>query len=130
MEINYNIPTDINNDCFYGEYDRTNKTICIGKTLTPKSKMYTLLHECGHAILSLDLRKYRHKYTDLPLKRHWGKYTMYEYVDIVKEEFDAWEEGMKLSQLLKIPLAKKDYIRYAKRQVWTYISECKTRTVD
>jgi hypothetical protein len=103
--------------------DRRINQITITSSLTGNNKLFSILHECGHAIL-FTTHGYNVQFKSLVIaRRHDGRHAkslIYKYKKI-KEEIDAWEEGYKLAKKLKIRINKKEYDKYAARWVHTYI---------
>ena len=102
---------------------RKDATITVTSTLTDNNKLYSLLHECGHAVL-FKTSSYNTQFKSLNIARRQDKRhtrsLIYKYKKI-KEEIDAWEEGYLLAKKLKIKINKKEYDKYAARWVHTYI---------
>ena len=89
-----------------------------------KNQVYSLLHECGHAIAYNSkgykesfptLAAYRFKDSKINRRRNAVK------CEVIAEELDAWKRGLKLAGRLKININKEDYNNYASRWVMTYV---------
>lgn len=63
--------------------------------------LFALLHEAGHAILSHDRNFHKSRY---PSKHHEDPHIDMWLHDLIKEEYDAWEEGFQLAQRLSIDI--------------------------
>ena len=86
-----------------GEYDMHTKTIIVDSRLSNEKKIFVILHECGHALVHKTIygdRKYAvqvESFIDFS-----KKYTDEYKVEILREEFDAWERGVNLSRRLRL----------------------------
>ena len=94
------------------------------KIKSKKNQVYSLLHECGHAIAYNSkgykesfptLAAYRFKDSKINRRRNAVK------CEVIAEELDAWKRGLKLAGRLKININKEDYNNYASRWVMTYV---------
>ena len=99
------------------EYDSEKKIILINSKTNLKSQLNTLLHEAGHAILRADIRKYKKQFPSYNCVRASKDSKM----DILREEFLAWEEGLKLAQKLKIKLDLEKYNGHMRKALWGYV---------
>lgn len=100
--------------------------IVYSKHLPNKSnQIYSLLHECGHAIAFNDKRSYKNKFPVLYKKRFTpgsvNKRTNRYKMEIVMEEHDAWVRGHRLATKLGLDIDSDKYYTYAARQVKTYM---------
>ena len=90
-----------------------------------KHQIYSLLHECGHALAFESkegyknnfptLHKHRFKEAKVNKRRNLFK------VETIIEEWDAWRRGFSLAQRLDISINQEDYYNYASRWVMTYV---------
>lgn len=111
----------------YGDdefYDKDKEIVYSLRTKQKKHQMYSLLHECGHA-LAYESKGYKDRYPTLSAERFKiakvnKKKNIYK-VELIAEEHDAWLRGFKLARRLGIELDKEDYNNYASRYVMTYI---------
>ena len=91
-----------------------------------KNKLYSLLHECGHA-LAFNSKGYKNNFPTLAAMRFKdskvNKRRNAYKCEVIAEELDAWRRGLNLAGRLKINLNKEDYNNYASRWVMTYIRE-------
>lgn len=102
--------------------DYTNKEVHFCSRLSDKNKIFSILHECGHIVVSKK-RNYskmykavEKSYFDSRIKRS----DLFKYQHI-KEEIDAWQRGLKLAKSLNIKIDKDEYEKYAAKCVKTYI---------
>jgi len=97
-------------------------------TKNKKNQLYSLLHECGHA-LAYESKGYQNRFPTLAKHRFKSakvnpRTNTYKVESII-EEYDAWSRGLALSQRLGIEIDKEDYGKYASRYVMTYIRRAK-----
>jgi hypothetical protein len=86
------------------------KTIYIHTRQGIENQMYSLLHECGHLLVSISKKGFERvypMYAYAATKRQEG--TNKYKVSVVAEEFEAWKRGLKLANRLNIPINKKKY---------------------
>lgn len=112
-----------NFDAYFHEPKRH---IIYNMTLRNKSNsLYSLLHECGHAIAFSDKRTYKNsfpvlfkqRFTDDKVSKRTNRYRM----EIVIEEHDAWRRGQRLADKLGLDIDSDKYYAYAARWVKTYM---------
>lgn len=104
------------------QVDYESQTVEICSKLSAKNKLYSLLHECGHIILS-NKRTYNKVFKAVNKANFDGrvmKSDIYKYQQL-REEMEAWENGYKLANKLKIRVDKDDYDIYAAKNFKTYI---------
>jgi len=89
------------------------------------NQIYSLLHECGHAIAFNDKRSYKHNFPVLFKRRFLedkiSKRTNRYKMEVVMEEHDAWVRGHRLATKLGLGIDSDKYYAYAARQVKTYM---------
>jgi len=96
------------------EVNYTDKEITLRNHKNKDKMMYSLLHECGHIIVS-DKKSYNKNYKILNKGYVDGRHTkglLYKYKQL-REEIQACESGFKLSKKLGIKINKEDYDKYA-----------------
>ena len=104
-----------------GVYYPEDKVIKISGRIRPMSQLHFLLHECGHHLIGDRDKRERfgmgYNQVDHPnIKR-----TFHHRVDIVDEEFEAWQRGWKLAQRLGLRISKVDYDRTRVEMLRTYM---------
>ena len=89
---------------------------------------YLLLHELGHWELMKDWGLYKQKYYFSSMGEEFALDKIYKYrrrvaykVDIMREEFDAWEAGKDLAARLNLFLDIVDYNQYSVSYLFSYI---------
>ena len=94
------------------------------RTKEKKNQVYSLLHECGHA-LAYESKGYQNRFPTLAKHRFKtakvNPRTNIYKVESILEEYDAWARGLALSERLGIELDKEDYGKYASRWVMSYV---------
>jgi hypothetical protein len=103
--------------------DTEKKSILINCHFTPESQVYNLAHECGHILIG-----------ERPKDERFGmgynaddpneKRTLVHRIDVVDEEFEAWERGRKLAGRLGIRIDKKVFHHIRARYIKTYMKWC------
>ena len=93
-------------------------------TKNPKNQVYSLLHECGHA-LAYESKGYQDRFPTLAKHRFKtakvNPRTNTYKVESILEEYDAWARGLALANRLGIELDKEDFGKYASRWVMSYV---------
>jgi len=105
-------------------YDKDKEIVYSLRTQNPKTQVYSLLHECGHA-LAFESKGYKNRFPTLSKRRFKtakvNSRTNTFRVESILEEYDAWARGLKLAERLGIEIDKEDYGNYASRNVMTYV---------
>ena len=106
-------------------YFHEDKHIVYNTRLKKKEhQVYSLLHECGHA-LAFNSKGYANQFPNLAAMRFKDAKvnTRRNAVkcEVIAEEWDAWNRGIKLAGRLGIKIDKDKYYNYASRWVMTYI---------
>lgn len=89
---------------------------------------YLLLHELGHWELMKDWDVYKQKYKFTAIGEEFALEKIYKYrrriaykVDIMREEFDAWEAGGNLVTKLGLNIDLSEYNKYSISYLFSYI---------
>ena len=94
------------------------------RTKKEKNQVYSLLHECGHA-LAYESKGYQNRFPTLAKHRFKtakvNPRTNTYKVESILEEYDAWARGLALANRLGIELDKEDFGKYASRWVMSYV---------
>ena len=94
------------------------------RTKNPKNQVYSLLHECGHA-LAYESKGYQNRFPTMAKHRFKtakvNPRTNTYKVESILEEYDAWARGLALAERLGIEVDKEDYGKYASRWVMSYV---------
>jgi len=109
-------------------YDKDKEIVYSLRTKEKKHQMYSLLHECGHA-LAFESKSYKNRFPTMSKRRFKtakvNSRTNTFKVEQIVEEHDAWQRGLKLACRLGIEIDKEDYNKYASRYVMSYIRKAK-----
>jgi len=109
-------------------FDKEKEIVYSLRTKNEKNQMYSLLHECGHA-LAFESKGYTNRFPTMAAKRFKtakvNRRTNTFKVESIIEEYDAWARGLKLAERLGIEIDKEDYGKYASRYVMTYVRRTK-----
>ena len=109
-------------------YDKDKEIVYSLRTKEKKHQMYSLLHECGHAV-AFDSKSYKDNFPNLAAIRfktsRVSKRRNVVKCETIAEEWDAWKRGFKLARRLGIEVNKEDYFDYASRNVMTYVRRLK-----
>jgi hypothetical protein len=103
-----------------GEVDSEEKSILINCHLSPENQVYNLAHECGHILIGEREKDQRYGMgynADEPNE----KKTLVHRIDVVDEEFEAWDRGRKLAGRLGIRIDKKLFDRARATYIKTYM---------
>ena len=87
-----------------------------------ESRLFALLHECGHALIRRDWTKFKTEFC--AHAEHDGdgrKETKSLKISTLEEEFEAWKRGWKLAKRLNLQLDKDAYTKNKDKYIMTYI---------
>jgi Zn-dependent M32 family carboxypeptidase len=87
-----------------------------------ESRLFALLHECGHALIRRDWTKFKTEFC--AHAEHDGdgrKETKSLKISTLEEEFEAWKRGWKLAKRLNLQLDKDAYTKHKNKYIMTYI---------
>ena len=87
-----------------------------------KTWVYTMLHELGHA-LSYKSKGFSYRSWKLSEMGESIAVDKVATVQIMREEMQAWENGLKIAKKLNIEVDKKDYDKYASTCLLRYMRE-------
>lgn len=113
--------------CYTDADDRLDfetKVIHIDSRQHAESRFYTLLHECGHLLISQTARQFA---TDHPLYAFSSdtrkcKSKAYQ-VSLVAEEIEAWKRGRRLAKRFGLKVIDKKFNRIMTDCVISYIAD-------
>lgn len=83
----------------YGAYRHEMMTIDVSRSASPEIQLFTLLHELGH-----HLSRTSQKSNKKPDRKH-DRRSAIKRVNIIEEEYKAWNLGKKLAKKLKIVIS-------------------------
>lgn len=90
--------------------------ITITKKQSLRSRLYSLLHEAGH--VRLRKRDPLRFVGDLNV----GVKNRRERIDILHEEFLAWDEGYQISEELNLNISRSNWKQFSQKNLYDYIS--------
>lgn len=104
------------------EYDSEEGHICYHPCTSMQNRIYEILHECGHHICAKSSLKtsVRYKTQRKALKDRRSQRSIQYRVEILREEFEAWENGLELAKKLNIYVDIDDYQKYSSKQIASY----------
>jgi|TARA_R110000824_G_scaffold156620_2_gene329772 hypothetical protein len=102
---------------------RDTKQIAICSRMGIENKLYTLLHECGHALIRENLGNFAKEYTaQMEADGDGRKMRSARYkVETIEEEIEAWKRGRKLASRLEIELNEDKFNAHKTECLMTYI---------
>lgn len=123
LEVGKNLPDEV---CF------TMKCVTINGSSTKRTRLYSLLHECGHvAIWKCRVKNPQRDVCGCTLKRadhimtvSPSRLTNKDKLDVISEEVEAWERGRRLAKRLKIRVNKEKFTADKTRALMTYHRWC------
>jgi hypothetical protein len=123
LDVHYGDESEVN---FFEGYNVKRKKgyITIKKHRNKTLTLYDLLHELGHYVCRKSWKEYQVKYPSLVGKR---KYTHAYYIDSLREEYDAWDNGLIVAQVHGIKINKTHYKEYASHAIYTYVHHFGTK---
>ena len=110
-----------------GEDDRLcfeSKTIYIDSRQHAESRFYTLLHECGHLLISKTARQFAkdHPLYAFSCDGRSGRSKAYQ-VSLVAEEIEAWKRGRRLASKFNLYVDDYKFNRVMTDCVMSYIAD-------
>ena len=98
------------------------KTIYIHTRQGIENQVYSLLHQCGHLLVSISQKGFEkdwpmYAYAATKRQEKTDKYK----VSIVAEEYEAWKRGRKLADRLNIPVNKEKYDKAMTLAIMSYL---------
>ena len=90
--------------------------ITITNKQSVRSKFYTLLHEAGHFLLRVRDRRFVNSVRDNRRKSKSRR------VEIVHEEFLAWDAGLELARELKLHVDEAQWATFSRKHLFDYIA--------
>lgn len=101
-----------------------NKIIYVYNKQKKENQVYSLLHECGHILVSQNIEDFEKSY---PMYAHASDVTKRQEktnkykVSLIGEEFEAWKRGLSLAKRLGIEINKENYDKIMSKCLMTYI---------
>lgn len=118
----YGYDVIINKNCHDNECDPGKKLITIVGMMTPRNKLFSLLHEAGHVKI-FALSDYSESFGAIADENHKpnNRRTNLAHFQKLKEEMFAWEMGLKITEELNIKIDCDAYDRYSAKCYMTYV---------
>lgn len=100
--------------CFVPE----TKVIMLNATATPMQQLFFLLHETGHMLIGTKNERFAMGYrqSDPSVTK-----TFRHKLDIIDEEFEAWDRGWRLSKRLGLQISRDEYQKLRCSSMKTYL---------
>ena len=87
-----------------------------------ESRLYALLHECGHALIRKNWNKFRTEFCAHAEHDGDGRKESKSFkISTLEEEIEAWKRGWKLAKRLNLSLNKESYSKHKNKYLMTYI---------
>lgn len=92
-------------------------------------QLYDLLHELGHYMIRKDWKSYQEAYPLTTRAEFWHHTRgIYKYkrrigykIESLREEYEAWDVGLKLARKKRIDIDVQDYRKYANSMLANYV---------
>ena len=98
------------------------KTIYIHNRQGVENQVYSLLHECGHLLVSISQKGFERSYPLYAYSANKRTERTDKYkVSLVAEEYEAWTRGKRLAERLNIPVDKKKFDKAMTDAVMSYL---------
>jgi len=99
-------------------------TIHIDSRQHAENRFYTLLHECGHLLISNSYKQFQKDHPVYAASSDTRKSKGKAYqVSLVAEEIEAWKRGRRLAKRLKLHVNNKKFNKVMSDCVMTYIAD-------
>jgi hypothetical protein len=100
------------------------KQIHIDSRQHAESRFYTLLHECGHLLISQTANQFQKDHPMYAMSCDVRRYKSKAYqVSLVAEEIEAWKRGRRLGQRLGLQINDAKFDRIMTDCVMSYIAD-------
>jgi len=103
-----------------GELDSESKTLKVSSHLSPERQFYIAVHECGHLLIG-DRKKTERFGMGYNADDPNEKKTFHHRIDVIDEEFEAWDRGRKLAGRLGVRIDKKRFHKFRAEYLKTYL---------
>ena len=102
-------------------YDPAHKKITLTAKSSLEHQLYSLLHECGHLLIDKSgkaMRMYTNGYPKIDYEV--GGRDVLHKVDVIGEEYEAWNKGLGLAVRLGIYVRRDEFDRLKARSISSY----------
>jgi len=100
------------------------KQITISSKNRIENRLYSLLHECGHALVRTNKTSFAKQYpahADISYDKRVTNSRKYK-VSIIEEEVEAWKRGLRLAKRLGIDIDEYKYNKLKTKCLMSYIN--------
>lgn len=112
--------------CFAGArdiLDFNSRSVHINSRQRSESKFYTLLHECGHLLISYSSKKFKEDYPVYAFSGDASSTRSIAYqVSLVAEELEAWKRGRRLAKKMGLHVDDEKFNKIMSKCSMSYIS--------
>ncbi len=99
------------------------KEISIPTRIGIEKRLYSLLHECGHALIRANWTNFAKNYAHAESGYDGRKTRSAKYkISTIEEEVEAWKRGKRIAQRLGIDLNEDRYDEYKTMCLMSYIA--------
>ena len=100
--------------------DTNKKIVTISSHMPVQKQLHLLIHECGHILISSSSEdKYPHGYKKIEEAKE-GRGELHK-IDVLGEEFEAWQKGRKLASRLGIHIDIDEFDKTRAKCLKTYV---------
>lgn len=85
-----------------------------------KTWVYSMLHELGHIKL-YNKKNYSRKNWKIIKERPFDKPNIVASAQHMREEIEAWEEGLSIAKFIKLDIDREDYDKFSAPCIMTYM---------
>lgn len=105
-----------------GSWCPKTKTVSYNSRLSLENRVFVILHECGHFLVERGLNGENTRYSaqNKAMVDKRSKFSQAYRVEVLREEFDAWERGERLAKRLELDIDYKNYKKFLTKCVVTY----------
>jgi len=100
------------------------KQITISSKNKIENRLYSLLHECGHALIRTNKDNFSKQYpahAEVNYDKRKTNSRKYK-VSVLEEEVEAWKRGLRLARRLKIHVNEEKYNKLKTKCLMSYIN--------
>ena len=97
--------------------------ITINTSEGPETRLFSLLHECGHVLVCQDFQRYKEAFPGVwegTIDKRKSRSKHYR-VSLVEEEMLAWRRGRKLAKRLNIAIDEEKWNKHKADCLYTYL---------
>ena len=89
-----------------------------------EKRLFALLHECGHALIRENWKKFSKEFPAHAECGHDGRKNCSDAyrISLLEEEFEAWKRGKRLAKRLGIEIDEERYEKHKAKCLMSYVS--------